>query len=767
MEEENVQVISEKNRDGKPIKARAKRYLTWFVILMILCILISRATASVTTPIITYTSPSRGNLTFRIDGVGTIESPSEVYTEVQPNMKVDFVSVNVGDTVPEGQELFRYDMKELGEQVQAEKEKLQTLEQSYQKFLLTTSLQQSSATTDAQELTLQRAQEDYEAAVTELEASKDKYQAKIVEVEKELSEEKQTEYERAVKVFDDANEALESLNETYEKTYEDAQETVVDATKSKDKLVSASQEELKELTESLSEFTEKKEKLESGIDAVVYYAGLKDYLSCNTAMESVYQIYFGKDAYQSILDQREDAKEAISKAVDNQNYLNQKWNLTINNYLNQLSGLEFGSATYLSVYNDYSSQLIERDRDLTDAQDAIDSARKRLDQVNKKYTQIDSAYTTYRNTLIGNLEDTESKLYLAFYNSVMDDTILDEKAYEKAKKDVTKQEASLAELSQEQDELIAKAQETVTDVKAEWDKKVEKAEETVNEAQEGINKVLGKEYSGKDILESAWSSVEAQQGVVKQAKRILEDAIIALQTAKDSLSLANQNAAIQNKIDELEQSSLESDIADQENRIKELEALSENDGIVCSTVAGMVSKLDVSSKSSTSGNERVSIEQTSNVFTGTYQKDDAKYVEKGAEISCQLNTMDKAVECTIDSIRYDQANNNYIFTATLPNGDYLPNTGGTYTYTKQSAKYDTTIPINALRQDMNGYYVLIVEEQSSVLGTELVATRINVEFVDKDSKTAVVNNLYPEMKVITGSSRNITEGDRVRVGSYE
>lgn len=142
-------------------------------------------------------------------------------------------------------------------------------------------------------------------------------------------------------------------------------------------------------------------------------------------------------------------------------------------------------------------------------------------------------------------------------------------------------------------------------------------------------------------------------------------------------------------------------------------------------------------------------------------------MEEGATISCQIDTMEKAMDAEILSIRYDQVNNKYSFTAKLPEGEYLPKIGGSYTYTQQSAKYDITVPINALRSENNNYYVLILSETETILGTETIAYRVNVEVTAKDSQTAAVTNLYSDMQVITGSSRNISEDDKVRIGSYE
>ena len=56
-----------------------------------------------------------------------------------------------------------------------------------------------------------------------------------------------------------------------------------------------------------------------------------------------------------------------------------------------------------------------------------------------------------------------------------------------------------------------------------------------------------------------------------------------------------------------------------------------------------------------------------------------------------------------------------------------------------------------------------MEERQTVLGNEKMARRVNVTVSDSnDSKAAVEGALQSQDQVITGSTKNIVEGDRVR-----
>ena len=60
--------------------------------------------------------------------------------------------------------------------------------------------------------------------------------------------------------------------------------------------------------------------------------------------------------------------------------------------------------------------------------------------------------------------------------------------------------------------------------------------------------------------------------------------------------------------------------------------------------------------------------------------------------------------------------------------------------------------------------MLVMQEKKSVMGNVQTAVRVPVQVLDKDSdKMAVESSLLPEDKIITDSSKPISEGDKVRL----
>ena len=88
-----------------------------------------------------------------------------------------------------------------------------------------------------------------------------------------------------------------------------------------------------------------------------------------------------------------------------------------------------------------------------------------------------------------------------------------------------------------------------------------------------------------------------------------------------------------------------------------------------------------------------------------------------------------------------------------------------YSIEKQSgSSYEMLIPLSAVRQDAEGTYCLIAQAGDTVLGTEYRAVRVNITVEDNDStQAAVTGNLGRDDLVISGSTKDITEGDKVRL----
>ncbi len=82
---------------------------------------------------------------------------------------------------------------------------------------------------------------------------------------------------------------------------------------------------------------------------------------------------------------------------------------------------------------------------------------------------------------------------------------------------------------------------------------------------------------------------------------------------------------------------------------------------------------------------------------------------------------------------------------------------------QRSSNYDTVVPKSALRQDANGYFVLVITVKSSPLSNRYIATRVDVQVLAEDDTNAAVSGLSAGDFVITTSNKPVEPGQQVRM----
>jgi hypothetical protein len=80
-------------------------------------------------------------------------------------------------------------------------------------------------------------------------------------------------------------------------------------------------------------------------------------------------------------------------------------------------------------------------------------------------------------------------------------------------------------------------------------------------------------------------------------------------------------------------------------------------------------------------------------------------------------------------------------------------------------QYWSCVPLAALRPDTGGaYYVLMLAERGTVLGTQTVAQKVTVTVQDKDNNFAAIEGVMEyNAQVIVSASKPVKDGDTVRV----
>ncbi|MEY8391239.1 HlyD family efflux transporter periplasmic adaptor subunit [Lachnospiraceae bacterium] len=267
---------------------------------------------------------------------------------------------------------------------------------------------------------------------------------------------------------------------------------------------------------------------------------------------------------------------------------------------------------------------------------------------------------------------------------------------------------------------------------AEWEAKKAELEEAAAQA--------------KAVYQTALSS---RADNVKNAARALEDA--SAQNASDSTGEQNEITRQQ-----------------QELTLNKLLRLKEAEGKVPAPVRGMVTNIAITTGEFTSEGTAILLADTSKGcrITASVSKTDEKYVSKGNPVTLTVSgSRDKISDYTVSGIAENKEDKTILdVTIDLPEGVVEAGTSVEIEIVQKSPNYNTVIPIEALYEEQAGYYVLILQEEQGVIGSELVAKRFEVEVVDKNSSQAALAEgmLTGEQEIICSSSRFIENGSRVR-----
>lgn len=82
-----------------------------------------------------------------------------------------------------------------------------------------------------------------------------------------------------------------------------------------------------------------------------------------------------------------------------------------------------------------------------------------------------------------------------------------------------------------------------------------------------------------------------------------------------------------------------------------------------------------------------------------------------------------------------------------------------------SQHYTTCLPVSALHQDSNGWYVYLVESTSTILGVENKLTALPVTLLEKNETTAAVEGISLQAKVAIRGDKPLYAGDTVKVAA--
>ena len=273
----------------------------------------------------------------------------------------------------------------------------------------------------------------------------------------------------------------------------------------------------------------------------------------------------------------------------------------------------------------------------------------------------------------------------------------------------------------------------------------ERSIESLENQSEALDTQITDQQTAVDKLTSASSAAET----VKSTKKTLED-LVFKQNLGDSSSIDMEASkkAIERKQEE---------VAKLRENADELE--------VKSSVSGTIASISASAGKSIGGEDQplATINVTDRGFTVKIDvtNEQAKKVKVGdtAEL---VNFWGGDAAATLDQITNSQSSGSRTLVFTLT-GDIQAGQNVTLSIGQKSSNYDALIPLSGLREDSNGKFVYVLQSKNSPLGSRYIATRVTVQELARDDKSAAVSGISQGDFIITTSNKPVEAGKQVRL----
>lgn len=188
------------------------RSLAIFLVFMLVCTMLSRASSTLTTALVQTASPGKTAIVHKVTAMGKIQEERELAVSAQAGQKIAQISVRKGDRVVPGDVLLQIDMDMLREQIASSRQGLEKIRLETAGLEAAMEIQEQK-----KELAIRRAQEDCAQAA----AQGDRAVARAAE-EWDRAVAELNGYRQTAEILDGQEDLLAGAVDTAQKAYEDA-----------------------------------------------------------------------------------------------------------------------------------------------------------------------------------------------------------------------------------------------------------------------------------------------------------------------------------------------------------------------------------------------------------------------------------------------------------------------------------------------------------------------------------------------------------------
>lgn len=399
--------------------------------------------------------------------------------------------------------------------------------------------------------------------------------------------------------------------------------------------------------------------------------------------------------------------------------------------------------------------------------DANDSVAKAKSDMNEAW----NAYNTYKNsnsnsggtdtTVSDSLEKTVEEKQLAYDKAVANLDGVEKVIEEEIKKaeEASKDESGNSTLTQENKQKIRER------VNASLMQDANTAKDALTEAENALSAYNEQQNNSssasydeqlKTLYDDYKAKEEAYNEAVKQRQSTIQSANRTLEDAKAPENVDTATALTEN--DDLEEKQL---------AVDELQKVMDVNGKITAPSDGLITKVNVTTGETTTEDTaiRISDQSAGYKFTATLDKASAKYLSKDDKVTLDLGNGTTVEGLTVQSIDVSaEDKNSYELTVSIPAKVKKLGSIATLKVEKASKKYDTCVPLGALHSDGDKYYVYVINEKDTILGTETAVDKVQVDILDKNNEQAAIEGSFSwGQQFVLTSSKTLRNGDRVRL----
>lgn len=263
-----------------------------------------------------------------------------------------------------------------------------------------------------------------------------------------------------------------------------------------------------------------------------------------------------------------------------------------------------------------------------------------------------------------------------------------------------------------------------------------------------------------------WSQKRTElEQVCLEKQKLYEEAIAAREEALKAAARQIEDAD-QPVIKDNSSALLQIEKANLTHILQELQTLSQTDGSVYSEYDGQISECTISTGSMTSSEPVILLADFSQSFQfeGILNEPQGQSLEPGTEGTLRPKQESVPLEHVKISSISQEENEIYQITADLDSYEISQPQEAVFDISKESRKYPCCVPLSALYIRESGDFVIRIQENPTILGIQTTAEYVPVSLLEKnDQYAAVEGELSSSDQIIVNASKNIKEGDPIRI----